>query len=467
MMQGLSKSLYCVHKIGKMLTGLNEIIGLRLKSNQLNVNIFDLRIKIMKAEIITIGDEILIGQIVNTNSQWIAQQLNLIGVQVCNMCTIADDQSEIKNALDLSIKNHDIVIITGGLGPTKDDLTKQALTDYTNSQLVISEPVKKHLEAWFASRGKTLNEANKTQWMVPESCEPLLNLWGTAPGMLFRMSGKLVYSLPGVPVEMQQLFKTYIVPELKREFNLPPLIHKSFNTEGIPESDLMKTIENWEDNLPDDIKLAYLPSSGMVKLRLSTLNKDGKGLARIEAESVKLKSIIGDEIFGEEDDSLEKVIKELLVSNNITLTTAESCTGGYLSHKLTSVPGISKCFPGGFVTYDYWVKNEVLGIPESLLQKYGAVSREVVEEMAKASKKIMKSDYSIALSGIAGPDGGTEDKPVGTVWIGWATPTDVISKRFQFPGDRAGNIHRSYMKALSVLRKLILGIPVKQGYWEK
>lgn len=421
----------------------------------------------MKAEIINIGDELLIGQVLNTNAQWLAQQFNSLGIRLARISTIADNIVAIKEALDDSMERHDVIIITGGLGPTKDDVTKQTLLEYTNAAMVVSEPVKQHLEQWFAKRGKPMNEANKTQWMVPSSCEPLINYWGTAPGMLFRISGKLIYSLPGVPYEMQQLFHHYIVNTLKTEFNLPPLIHKSFNTEGIPESDLMKIIERWENELPKDIKLAYLPSSGMVKLRLSTLNEDGKGLDRIQQQSAALKAIIGDEIYSEDDDSIEKVIKELLLTMNLTITTAESCTGGYVSHKLTSIPGISKCFPGSFVVYDYWVKNKILGIPEELLKEHGAVSKEVVELMALSSQKIMKTDYSIAISGIAGPDGGTGDKPVGTVWIGWATPTSVLTKRFQFPGDRAGNIHRSYMQALSTLRKLILGIPVKKGYWEK
>jgi nicotinamide-nucleotide amidase len=229
----------------------------------------------------------------------------------------------------------------------------------------------------------------------------------------------------------------------------------------------MKTIESWEEQLPAAIKLAYLPSAGIVKLRMSSMNSDGKAEKIIQQESNKLHDIIGDEIFGYEDETLELIIKELLIKRNQTLTTAESCTGGYLSHKITSIPGVSRVFPGSFITYDYWVKTDILGVQEDTWKKYGAVSKEVVIEMASRAKEKLKTDYAIALSGIAGPDGGTAEKPVGTVWIAWATPKQVIAKKYVFPSDRFGNIHRSYLKALSVLRKLILNIPIQKSYWEK
>lgn len=421
----------------------------------------------MKAEIINIGDEILIGQIINTNAQWIAQQLNLQGVQVSKMTTIPDKENDIIESLTASLAYSEIIIITGGLGPTKDDITKQTLAKFFGADLVLNPDVKKGLEEWFKKRGKTLNEGNLSQCWVPSNCQVLMNHWGTAPGMRFEYQNRIIYSLPGVPTEMQNLMQSYILPEISSSFDLPPILHKSFNIEGIPETELMKAIEHWESNLPKEIKLAYLPSAGLVKLRLSTPNADGNGESRIKSESAKLYDLIGNDIYGEDEETLEKIIKELLLLKKATITTAESCTGGYLAHKLTSVPGISSCFPGSIITYDYWVKTEILGVDDSILKKQGAVSSEVVEQMALHARKIMKTDYAISVSGIAGPDGGTNDKPVGTTWIGWATPNEVLSKKFIFPGDRMGNIHRSYLKALSILRKLILGIPIEKGYWEE
>lgn len=421
----------------------------------------------MKAEIINIGDEILIGQIINTNAVWIAEQFNLLGIPIARMTTVADNEDAIIQAVDTAFRNHDIIVMTGGLGPTKDDITKKTLVHYFNTELVFNQEVYDQLNNWFNARGRNFNEVNQTQCYVPSNCKVLMNKWGTAPGMLFEKEGKFLISLPGVPSEMKNLMSHYVIPFIKKQFHLHPLVHRSYNIEGIPESELMKTIEDWENNLPPTIKLAYLPSAGIVKLRMSSLNEDGKAGDMIESEAKKLHAIIGDEIFGYEEENLETIIKELLLIRNKTLTAAESCTGGYLAHKLTSVPGISKVFPGSFVTYDYWVKTDVLGVKKDTLEKFGAVSKEVVLEMALAAKSKLKTDYAIALSGIAGPDGGTSEKPVGTVWIAWATPEISIAKKFVFPGDRAGNIHLSYQKSLSILRRLILGIPLKREFWEK
>ena len=421
----------------------------------------------MKAEIINIGDELLIGQIVNTNAVWIANQFNELGVSVTRMTTVADKYESIIDAVNAGFRQYDIIIMTGGLGPTKDDITKNTLMYYFNTELVFNQEVYDQLNQWFTSRGRIFSEVNQTQCYVPANCKVFINKWGTAPGMMFEMDGKYLVSLPGVPSEMKNLILHYIIPFIREEFNLPPQIHKSYNIEGIPESELMKTIEVWENNLPSTIKLAYLPSVGMVKLRMSSLNTNGEAEQLIKMEANKLHQIIGDEIFGYDEETLEIVIKKLLEAKQQTLTTAESCTGGFLAHRLTSVPGISKVFPGSFVTYDYWVKTDILGVQKETLEKFGAVSREVVVEMASAAKKKMKTDYAIALSGIAGPDGGTEDKPVGTVWIAWATPDKTIAKKFVFPSDRTGNILLSYQKSLSILRRLILDIPLKKEYWEK
>lgn len=421
----------------------------------------------MKAEIINIGDEILIGQITNTNSVWIAQQFNFLGVPVQRMTTIGDNESNMMDALTKAFNENDIIIVTGGLGPTKDDITKKVLVKYFQSELVFNQEVYDQLNAWFTARGREFTEVNQTQCYVPANCKVLMNKWGTAPAMLFEKEGKYMVSLPGVPTEMKNLFTHHVIPFIQQQFKLPPLVHKSFNIEGIPESILMKTIESWEDNLPPTIKLAYLPSSGIVKLRMSSLNEDGKANAIMQEESMKLHAIIGEEIFGYEEETLEEVIKELLLKRNQTLTTAESCTGGYLAHKITSVPGVSAVFPGSFVTYDYWVKTDILGVKKQTLEKFGAVSEEVVREMAQGAKAALKTDYAIALSGIAGPTGGTPDKPVGTVWIAWSTPDTVITKKFSFPGDRVSNIHMSYQKALNILRRILLGIPVQKDFWEK
>lgn len=424
------------------------------------------RMKI-SAEIINIGDELLIGQIVNTNAAWMAGQLNEAGVPVVRMTTTSDTEEGIIQALSRAIQENSIVLITGGLGPTKDDITKMTLCKYFGTELVFNTSVFDHLDAFFKSRGREFSEANQTQCYLPANCQVLMNKWGTAPGMLFENDGKMIVSMPGVPSEMKNLMTHYVIDLIRKKYVLAPILHRSFLIEGIPESILMKTIEDWENNLPSSIKLAYLPSSGLVKLRLTSLNEDGKAAEMIAEESRKLHEIIGNDIFGYEEDTLESVIKTLLEKKGQTLTAAESCTGGYLAHKLTSVPGISKVFPGSFVTYDYWVKSEILGVKEETWKTHGAVSREVVEEMAICAKNKMKTDYAIALSGIAGPDGGTPEKPVGTVWIAWATPNEVISKRFQFPSDRAGNIHASYLKALSILRQIMLGLPLKKEFWEK
>jgi nicotinamide-nucleotide amidase len=432
------------------------------------VNIFDpINNREMKAEIVNIGDELLIGQITNTNAVWLAQQFNTIGVPIARMTTIADREQDIILAVDKAFNDHDLIILTGGLGPTKDDITKKTLATYFDTELIFNQLVYEQLNAWFTSRGREFTEVNQTQCYVPANCKVLMNKWGTAPAMLFEKNGKYLASFPGVPREMKNLVTEYLIPFIEEEFNLPPLVHRSFNIEGIPESELMKTIEDWEDNLPKTIKLAYLPSAGILKLRMSSLNEDGNATAIMDTESKKLHEIIGDDIFGYEEQTLEEVIKELLLTRNQTLCTAESCTGGYLAHKITSVPGVSKIFPGSFVTYDYWVKTDILGVKDDTLQKFGAVSKEVVLEMANAAKEKLKTDYAIALSGIAGPDGGTPDKPVGTVWIAWATPNGMIAKRFAFPGDRLANIHLSYQKALNILRRLIIGLPLKKEFWER
>jgi nicotinamide-nucleotide amidase len=419
-----------------------------------------------QAEILNIGDELLIGQIVNTNAVWLAQELNKRGVAVQRMTTVGDREMDIVAALTHAMQHQDIIIITGGLGPTKDDLTKDILTRFFNTRLVFHEEVFQLLDSFFKKRGRVLNEANKTQCYVPEACTVLMNYWGTAPGMLFEKEGKIIVSLPGVPLEMKELMNKYIFPLIESRYTLPPLIHRSFLTEGIPESELMTILTDWENNLPPSIKLAYLPSAGQVTLRLSTLNTDGKGKELILEQEEKLKAIIGHEIVGYDGETLEQVIQRIFIENKLTLGTAESCTGGYIAHKITSVPGSSAYFMGSVVSYHNRVKQEILQVKNETLQTVGAVSKETVIQMAENARKILHTDYTIAVSGIAGPDGGTPEKPVGTVWVAWATPQGTLTKKYAFGNDRLNNIHRTYQAALGVLRKLVLNIPVRENFWE-
>ncbi len=421
----------------------------------------------MKAEIINIGDEILIGQIINTNAVWLAQELNSIGIAVGSMITVGDEKNEIIYSIDKALKRHDILIITGGLGPTKDDLTKDILTEYFQTQLIFNQDVFDLLTAFFEKRGRQLNDANKTQCYVPESCEVLMNYWGTAPGMLFKKDNKILVSLPGVPYEMKELMKKYILPFLQKKFSLPPVIHRSFLTEGIPESELMNIIGEWESQLPTAVKLAYLPSNGQVTLRLSVIdNTDGKGNELIAIESEKLENIIGNEIIGYDDETIESAIQKLFIEQHLTLSTAESCTGGYIAHKITSVPRSSQYYMGSVVAYDNRIKQEVLGISDEILNLHGAVSKETVTAMAENIRIQFKTDYSIAVSGIAGPGGGTPDKPIGTVWVAWAGPNGVLTKKYRWGNDRNINIHRTYQASLNTLRKIVKGIPVPNNFWE-
>lgn len=413
------------------------------------------------AEIINIGDEILIGQIVNTNAVWLAARFSEIGLPVGRMTTVADTEIAITEAIDKAIADHTIIIITGGLGPTKDDVTKKTLCDYFNCGLTFHEEIKDRLEAFFRSRNRELNEPNRTQAYLPDACIPLYNDWGTAPGMWFEKDGKILVSLPGVPHEMKNLITHRVLPRLMTLFPMPPLTHRTFLTMGIPESELMQIIADWENALPPSVKLAYLPTAAEVKLRLTSMNTDGQAEALMDQLQIKLYELIGHEIYGTGDDTPENVIRKLLAERQMTLATAESCTGGYIAHKITSVPGSSEIYMGSVVAYDNRIKIHHLGVSEETLIRYGAVSGPVVEEMALNLKRMYEVDYTIAVSGIAGPGGGTEEKPVGTVWVAWATPQGVLSKKFLFGNDRLGNIHRTYQYSLNILRKLILGLPLK------
>jgi nicotinamide-nucleotide amidase len=418
----------------------------------------------MQVEIITIGDEILIGQIVDTNSAYIGQLLNLNGMSVKQISSVSDDREHILAALDEAKKRADIIIITGGLGPTKDDITKKTLAEYFNTPMRFDEEAYEDVVSIFATYGKEVTPLNRLQAEVPAICEVIRNKNGTAPGMWFNVNGKIFISLPGVPYEMKALMNEQIVPRIRSMFKLPCIVHKTVLTQGIGESALSELISDWEDSLAaSNIKLAYLPSPGIVRLRLSTKGADEKALnAATDKKIEELKGIIsefiyGYEVYGEEKETLEMMVGSLLKKNNKTISTAESCTGGYISHLLTKVPGSSSYYIGSVISYAYEIKESELGVPHDVIMKHGAVSQPVVEQMAKAIRERYKTDYSISASGIAGPGGGTADKPVGTVWIAVATPERVFSAKFLFGSNRERNIHKTANAALNMLKKELEG----------
>lgn len=411
-------------------------------------------------EIITIGDEILIGQIVDTNSAFIAQQLNLNGMSVKQISSVSDDREHIIKALDEAKGRADIIMITGGLGPTKDDITKKTLCEYFKTTMRFDEGVYQDVVNIFATFGKEVTPLNRLQAEVPAICQVIHNHHGTAPGMWFDVDGKVFVSMPGVPYEMMALMKEQVITKLKKRFNFPFIYHKTILTQGIGESTLSELISDWENSLADlNIKLAYLPSPGMVRLRLTTKGEVEKVLIEnVEKKIEEVKPVIseyiyGYEIYGEEKESLEQMVGKLLREKKKTISTAESCTGGYISHLLTKVSGSSDYYIGSVISYAYEIKESELSVPHDMIQKHGAVSQPVVEQMAKAIREKYKTDYSISASGIAGPSGGTDEKPVGTVWIAIATPDKVFSEKFLFGNNRERNIQKTANTALNMLKK--------------
>jgi nicotinamide-nucleotide amidase len=411
----------------------------------------------MKTEIITIGDEILIGQIVDTNSAWMGQQLNLHGIEVYQVTSVHDDHNHILKAIADAEKNADLVLITGGLGPTKDDITKKCLCEYFGTELVFYPDVLEHVRSLLSSRNVTINQLNKDQAMLPAGCTVLHNSAGTASGMWFERNGTIFISMPGVPFEMEAIMFEEVFPRLVKLGNLQSIVHKTILTLGLPESMLAEKIEKWENALPDFIKLAYLPSALMVRLRLSAYGPDQLKLeTEIDKQVKELLTIIPKYVFGFDDDNLALVIGRILVENSKTMAVAESCTGGNISHFITSNPGSSAYFKGAVVAYSNEIKNKLLNVPLEIIEAFGAVSQQVAEAMAVGTQKALNADYTIATTGIAGPDGGTEEKPVGTVWIAVAGPSGVISEKFIFRHNRERNIIRSTQTALNLLRTFIL-----------
>ncbi|SDM78216.1 nicotinamide-nucleotide amidase [Daejeonella rubra] len=410
----------------------------------------------MIAEIITIGDEILIGQIVDTNSAWMAQKLNLAGIRIKQITSVSDDRQHILDTLHQASQRADLILITGGLGPTKDDITKKTLAEYFQTGLRTDTDALENVERIFARYKVPVSDINKKQAEVLENCTTLLNMNGTAPGMWIENNNKIYISMPGVPFEMMYMMEELVIPRIKGAFKLPNIYHHTILTAGIGESILAEKISDVEDSLPEHIKLAYLPKLGMVRLRLSGSGQDAEKLnAEILSYSKKIIDLIGEFVVIESDTALEKVILDLMESKGLTLSTAESCTGGYISHLITQHPGSSKVFVGGAVSYSNQLKKIMLGILDQTLSTFGAVSEETVKEMAIGAKSEYKSDYSISVSGIAGPDGGSTEKPVGTVWIAVAGKTKTVSKKFNFGNKRIQNIERASISALTLLFKLL------------
>jgi len=411
----------------------------------------------MKASIITIGDELLIGQTVDTNSAWIGAELSKSGFDVFRITSIHDNKEDIMHALNESAGKADVVLITGGLGPTSDDITKQTLSEYFHTRLIINNEVLTIIKDMMSRRNFAMNENNRRQAEVPESCIVLKNAAGTAPGMWFEKDGTIFISMPGVPYEMKYIMNQHVLPELNKRFTSQIIIHRNIMTYGTFEAKLAEMLTGYEAGLPDNIKLAYLPASGVIKLRLTGTGSKYESLdVQISDQVNKLYKIIPDLIYGENEESLEMVIGKLLLARNSRVSTAESCTGGEIAHMLTSIPGSSAYYKGSVIAYANSIKTQLLGVGEAAIEKDGAVSETVVKEMAVGARNLFKTEFAVATSGIAGPDGGTETKPVGTIWIAVASEKGVITEKRVFGNDRVTNIKRFSLMALNLLRKQII-----------
>ncbi|MEZ4811704.1 MAG: competence/damage-inducible protein A [Allomuricauda sp.] len=413
----------------------------------------------MQAEIITIGDEILIGQIVDTNSAFIAKELNKIGVSVYQITSIQDDHDHILKALREAGERSPLVIVTGGLGPTKDDVTKHTLCEFLGDELILDNRVLTHIEELFKKYINTpISDLNRKQALVPSKATVLHNAYGTAPGLWMKNGDTVFVSLPGVPFEMKNLMAQVVLPKIVEEYDRPHIVHKTIMTYGLGESAIAERIEDWENNLPRYIKLAYLPNLGKVRLRLTAKGTDREVLvAGVQAETKKLYSLIGDIIYGEEEDeSIEKQIGALLTAKKMTLATAESFTGGTIAEHLTAIPGASNYFKGSVVSYATETKVKLLGVPEDLIKKHSVVSAEVAVAMARNVKNIMEADFAIATTGNAGPTKGDSDADIGTVFIAISTPERTFAQEFAMGNHRERIVQKSVNKAFELLLKEIL-----------
>lgn len=409
-----------------------------------------------KVYLLSIGDELLIGQVINTNVAWLSTKLNEIGLKVEEQRTIADRPDSIGSTLKEWMQPGHVVICTGGLGPTGDDITKNTLRQFFQDEWRTDEGVLSVLEGFMKARGRTLDQINKGQAELPKSCKTWLNHIGTAPGMLFDTPKGILISLPGVPREMGYLMEQYGLDFLKTRFRLSPIRHLTFHTEGIPESQLMVYLRDWELQLPKTLSLAYLPKAGRVRLRLSQLNPKQNNVDLFELQAAQLHKLLGVECIGTGEQDLPVAVLQELIETKTTLATAESCTGGKIASLLTAVPGASAAFMGGMVTYDNSLKIRTLGVRPEDIEQHGAVSSVVVESMARGIRNLTGADYGIGTSGVAGPGGGTPEKPVGLIWVGISGPEGTYSRAFKMAADRSGNIERSSFAALNLFRKTLL-----------
>lgn len=416
-----------------------------------------MKINRVKVEIITIGDEILIGQIVDTNSAWMAVELNGAGFELAQITSVHDDACHIVESLEAALRRADVVLFTGGIGPTNDDITKQTLTRFFDTKLIFDELVLDNIERVFENRpGFVMNDLTRAQALVPENCKVIQNTVGTAPITWFEKDGKVIVSMPGVPYEMKQVMSSEIIPRLQSYFKTPVLLHKTVQVYGYSESALAMKIANWENNLPDNIRLAYLPDLGIVKLRLSGFSNDSLALEFIMNQQIdNLSQLLGNAIVAYEDIPIEQVLGNLLLSQGKMVATAESCTGGNIAHRFTTISGSSAFFKGSVVAYSNDIKESILDVFSDDLKDYGAVSQIVVEKMAEGVRRLLKSDVAIATSGIAGPTGGTVEKPVGTVWIAACSDTTMISREYHFSLLREQNIQRATQAALLLLKEIL------------
>lgn len=411
----------------------------------------------VKAEIITIGDEILYGQILDTNTQWISLELDKLGIKTVRKSSVGDQKSEILQILNEASQRADVVFITGGLGPTKDDLTKKILAEYFGCDLQMHPEALQYVTEFFLKRGRELSDINRDQALLPTKAEFVRNSQGTAPGMWFNEKGVIWVSMPGVPYEMKSIMEQEVLPRLVKHFKTPIIFHKVIKTVGIGESYLSDLIESWELQLPEHIKLAYLPSMGIVKLRLTALGQDLEVLkSDVEVELQKVHPLIKSYIFGYGKDDLAEVVGRILIDHKATISVAESCTGGHLAHQFTQNAGSSAYFLGGILSYANQVKMDQLGVSAEILTTTGAVSEECIKAMALGVQQRLGSTYALATSGIAGPDGGTEEKPVGTVWIALAHESGVITRKLTLGGTRMQNIYLSSLACVNLLRKYLL-----------
>lgn len=411
----------------------------------------------MEAEIISIGDELLIGQVINTNASWMARRLAENGIRARNMVVVPDEAEDIRKAVDVAFGRSEVILVTGGLGPTKDDITKKVLCDYFGTRLVFHQPSFDNILRLFPTRASNLSPANRQQADIPENCTPVMNQFGTAPGMIFRKEGRILVSMPGVPFEMEAMMNNDVIPMLKKSANSDVMVCKTLLTQGVGESYLSELIAVWEESLPENMKLAYLPQPGIVRLRLNAYGDNRETLQeQIDFQSAKLEEIIPDLVFGYGEDTMEAVAGKLLREKGKSLSTAESCTGGYLAHLITSVPGSSDYFKGSVVAYANDIKMALLGVSEGSLARHGAVSEEVVREMALGALEKFNTDYAVSTSGVAGPDGGTPEKPVGTVWVAVASRLGATTKLFRLGDHRGRNIRRAALSALNMLRLELL-----------